>query len=223
MISALLPSRHRSDLLIRSVASLYDTADKPGGVEVLICGDPDDPGTGDTALDLWRQFPGVRYLMTYERFGYAQFERYYNFMANSASGDWMMLWNDDAVMRTQGWDTVVESMPVGTLSLQTNQAPHNIFPVVHKLLIQAMGHFSLSRHCDTWVTDVASGAGVYHPTAVEAFHDRADLTGNNHDDIFRETSGNYATHDYYGEEMSRLRGEDVERVRKALDEWGGRS
>jgi hypothetical protein len=36
--------------------------------------------------------------------GYDSLHEYYNELASKATGDWLMLWNDDAVMETEGWD-----------------------------------------------------------------------------------------------------------------------
>src|SRR5690606_8725158 len=99
-IFVLLPSRGRPGPLVESVASLRELADDPARIEVLVAVDPDDPDTAQAARDCeaeaWR---------APERFGYARLHEYVNALAHQAGGDWMLLWNDDARMRTRGWDS----------------------------------------------------------------------------------------------------------------------
>lgn len=129
-----------------------------------------------------------------------------------------MLWNDDAIMHTLNWDQLVDDYPVGVLYPTNNhRSPtYNVFPIVHRKLVDAMGHFSLSNHCDSWLSDVAAAAGCLR-SAPNIFieHDRFDLTGNNDDETFRSGQKEYTTGAYYSEEMARLRHIDYEKV-KAL-------
>jgi len=216
MISVLLPSRNRPELLLRSVAGLYEKASNPAGVEVLIANDPDDDMTVQVASQLFEAFPTVRLIRVFRRYGYREFHEYFNTLCMSATGEWLLLWNDDAIMESISWDMAMENMPAGVLSLKTNQLPFNVFPAIHRKVYQAMGHFSLSPHCDSWVHDVGSMAGCLYETDIHALHDRADLTGNNFDDIYMETHANYQTEAYYAEPLVSLRATDVENVRKVL-------
>lgn len=217
MISLLLPSRERPVLLKRSVYTAYALAADTGNVEVLIGNDPDDEITAEAGKELHERYPGVRVIRTVRRYGYREFNEYFNLLAGFAHGDWLVLWNDDALMQTFHWDLQMVSKAPGVLSLiTTNHRPFNTFPAVHRKVYEAMGHYSLSIHCDSWVHDVALEAGCLHETQIEVLHDRADLTGNNNDPIFAETSANYQTAQYYSQEMADLRHSDALRVREAL-------
>lgn len=217
MISLLLPSRDRPDLLRRSIYTAYALAADVGNVEVLIGNDPDDETTAEVGKELHERYPGVRVIRTARRFGYREFNVYFNVLAGHAYGDWLVLWNDDAVMQTFHWDLQMVSKAPGVLSLITsNQRPFNTFPAVHRKVYEAMGHYSLSIHCDSWVHDVALEAGCLWETSIEVLHDRADLTGNNADAIYQETHSNYQTDLYYSQEMAELRHQDALKVREAL-------
>ena len=217
MISLLLPSRHRPVLLKRSVYTAYALAADVGNLEVLIGADPDDDVTQELGAELHERYPGVRLVQAPRRYGYQQFHEYFNLLAGVAGGDWLVLWNDDAIMKTFHWDVQMESFPPGVLSLITvNHRPFNTFPAVHRKVYQAMGHYSQSIHCDSWVHDVGAEAGCLRDTSIEVVHDRADLTGNNADHIYSETSTNYQTGLYYSQEMADLRHQDAVRVREAL-------
>lgn len=217
MISLLLPSRNRPDLLRRSVYTAYALAADVGNVEVLIGNDPDDETTAEVGKELHERYPGVRVIRTTQRFGYRMFNEYFNVLAGFAHGDWLVLWNDDALMQTFHWDLRLLAQEPGVASLITvNHRPFNTFPAVHRKVYEAMGHYSLSIHCDSWVHDVALEAGCLRETDLEVLHDRHDLTGNNNDAIYQETHSNYQTEHYYSQEMADLRHADALKVKEAL-------
>jgi hypothetical protein len=121
------------------------------------------------------------------RRGYANLHTYYNRLAEIARGDWLLLWNDDALMRTDGWDKIVEShCPTMVLSPLTVHAPLCTFPIVPRSFVRAVGHFSLNAHCDTWWQEIAEMLGILVWLDIRVEHDRADLTGANDDSVFRE-------------------------------------
>jgi Glycosyl transferase family 2 len=210
--SALLPSRNRPDLLRRSIRSLFLMADRPVQIEVLVAADPDDPFTWAVAEE-----ERASLYVAPERWGYQNLHMYFNMLAEHAQGDWLMLWNDDATMQTAGWDQEMNHKSIGILALHGNHEPFNAFPAVHRLLYEAMGHFSLSNHNDSWLHDVALGAGCLIDTRIHVYHDRYDLTGNNRDEIYQASSTGYRTQEYYGPELSALRAQDIQKVVKVLN------
>lgn len=96
----MLPSRHRTNGLLKAVESVFATADDPSRVEVLIAIDSDDDETikrlgefhkyPNTSITIARR-DGVEVLMSR--------------MAQIAKGSWLMMFNDDASIEGQGWDT----------------------------------------------------------------------------------------------------------------------
>src|SRR4051794_19943625 len=104
MISVLLPSRGRPASLVKSAMSLLDRATHSDRVEILVAADPDDLGTHAVAEDM-----GLDCWVAPERFGYGQLQRYFNRLAETAVGDWLFPFNDDAAMTTPGWDVLIEA------------------------------------------------------------------------------------------------------------------
>src|SRR4051812_35793729 len=96
MVSFVVPSRERPELLRQSIASLGE-----GDFEVIVRIDDDDPLLGGY-LDLDQVIVGPRH-------GYGALQNYYDELAAQARGDWLFLWNDDALMRTPDWLDVVGS------------------------------------------------------------------------------------------------------------------
>lgn len=211
LISVLLPSRHRPESLTESIGSLRDRASDPRRVEVLIAADPDDPGTAEAA-----ERSQARAWVAPTRFGYHQLHEYVNELSHQAAGEWLLLWNDDARMITARWDERVADAEPGVLWPGHNGSPFlNVFPIVHRSIVEAIGHFSLSPHCDSWVQDVADVIGAHRRIDVETLHDRYDLTGGHDDQTWRDAQAGYRTADYHSPEMKAARARDVETLKAA--------
>jgi hypothetical protein len=99
-LSLIVPTRQRTDQLLRLLHSLAATAADPGSFEVVLVVDADDPAS--TAFT----FPGLtlrrvivepgRTMGALNTAGY-----------DAAAGEYVMLLNDDVVARTRGWDRKV--------------------------------------------------------------------------------------------------------------------
>lgn len=191
-ISILLPTRGRTTQLLRSVNSLIELAADPVSIQWLFGFDNDD-------LETYKWFQehvlpkiitsGAKYTcMGFEPLGYSKLNEYVNRLAAKAVGDWFVFWNDDAVMQTQGWDTEIVSH-TGTFCLQAfdthNKHPYSIFPIVPKEWFELIGHLSLHQLNDAWLSQIAWMLDIVKQIPVKVLHDRADLTGNNQDETFR--------------------------------------
>lgn len=214
MISVLLPSRGRPAALAASIASLLDHAHRPGTVEILIAADPDDQATRDVDLP-WQ----ARLWVADERYGYSRLHEYVNRLAARATGDWLMLWNDDARMCTEGWDAVVEQQEPAVLWPQSNDiSTCNTFPIWPRAWTDAMGHVSLSPHCDSWMQHIGEALRMQPRIDVEILHDRADLTGGHDDQTRAESLAGYRTASYHNPAMQEARQNDVLTVFQSLHE-----
>lgn len=192
MISILLPTRGRTDQLLRSVSSLIDLADNPESVEFLFGFDKDDTETFN-----WFQENVIKKLedhgcdytcMQFEPLGYERLNVYVNTLAKHAEGEWFVFWNDDAVMESQGWDTVISSY-TGEFCLQAfdthNLHPYSIFPIVPREWLEVLGHLSQHQLSDAWMSQIAWMLDIVKRIDVKVRHDRYDLTGNNLDSTFK--------------------------------------
>lgn len=177
MISVLLPSRQRLVSLRLSIASLVNLAADPGQVEVLVGCDPDDTPTHVTA-----KIAGAVTWTAPCRYGYAGLHHYFNQLARIAAGDWLLHWNDDAVMLTQGWDTIIRSCEPAVLWPEANHHQHlNLFPAWPRAWAAAIGHVSLCCSADSWVSDLGERVGRHVRIPVQVRHDRFDVTGKHFD------------------------------------------
>jgi len=98
-ISFLLPTRGRPDLLRRLFQSIVDTTHDLDKVEIVMCLDEDDPQSqriDDPRLDIVKLI-GARSTMG----------DYNTKCLNRSRGDIIILLNDDLILETPGWDSII--------------------------------------------------------------------------------------------------------------------
>jgi len=191
-IAVLLPTRGRSEALERSVKSLFELANDPDQIQLMLGFDTDDE-EGITAfqelVQPWLDAEGINYTaMTFEPMGYIRLNEYVNTLAKNSDADWLVFWNDDAYMETQGWDTVISSHTgeFKLLAFHThNDHPYSIFPIVPRAWLDHMGHLSPHQLSDGWLSQQAYMLDIWERIPVDVVHDRHDLTGNNLDDTYK--------------------------------------
>ena len=99
-ISLLLPTRGRKDLVARLFESLYETTSDLSRVEVVMCVDDDDVDSLGMEFDRVfnvRKITGPRSTMGV----------YNTKCLEHSSGDIVILFNDDVVIRTRHWDRTI--------------------------------------------------------------------------------------------------------------------
>lgn len=112
LCSVLLPTRMRVNKLCRAVKSVFDTADNPQRVEVILRVHADD-------LDTIKAIPELLPLGTVRvaigpKVEYGKVATCFNEAAALATGQWHMQFNDDTYIIGKGWDTQLEDMDVST-------------------------------------------------------------------------------------------------------------
>lgn len=164
MISVICPSRERADLLEKSLGSLGK------GHELLVRVDNDDP-----QLEQYRRIPGIK-LTVGERLGYERLNEYINELSTLSTGDWLFLWNDDAVMETPDWETFITQDPTKPAVLNPHIPLHNYFPLISRPFYEALGHYSVSPNSDSYVAEIARELGIeYYIEEIEINHLRGSL------------------------------------------------
>lgn len=195
-ISILLPTRKRTAAVIKSIGSLLASAADPSSIEILIAYDNDDLESKEFFNSTWfpfvEQVGATTKVFETERFGYLRLYKYVNFLAEHATGDWIMFWNDDALMLTDNWDQeiVKNNGWFGLLRMPcvTMNHPFALFPIIPREWVDFFGQVSPVNHSDWWIYNVTVPAGRMKNIPVEVYHDRADVTGGNNDETFKEQS-----------------------------------
>ena len=202
MISVLVPSRNRPTLLRESLSSLGY-----GDFETLVYIDNDDPSRRE-----YMEVP-TTYTLVGKRYGYPGLQHYINELCKLATGDWLFLWNDDALMKTPDWwKKVPETDKPEVINFDANPL-NNLFPLVSRQMYETLGHFSLSPHNDSWVQDIANQVGIHtHVPGVEIYHRRMELN----DKTKFETQAAYATTSPAYDAMWELRDKDAKKIMEVL-------
>jgi hypothetical protein len=145
--SLILPSRERPNLLRGFLESVRSTADHPERLEVIVATDDDDAATQEVTPVLSEVFPFVTF-WTRDRADNLHIG-YYNPMAvEMASGRYVWVLNDDAVVVTPHWDTLAlahfELCPVDGLwyghGPDSLKQHFGMFPLLPMQAVQALGY-----------------------------------------------------------------------------------
>jgi glycosyltransferase involved in cell wall biosynthesis len=195
-ISILLPTRKRTKTLVNSINSLLANAADTSRIEILIAYDDDDEESKEFFANTWADYisqcSATTKVFETERFGYLRLYKYVNFLAEKASGDWIMFWNDDALMLTENWDDAIvqETGWFGLLRMPCVNMDHPfaLFPIVPRSWIDFFGRVSPVNHSDWWIYNVTVPNACAKNIPVQVYHDRADVTGGNNDETFAEQS-----------------------------------
>ena len=190
-ISLLLPTRGRTTALRRSILSTINCADNIDSFQIMVGFDRDDTETIDyfvKELQPELDVLGANYqARVFEPMGYIRLNEYVNGLAKDSDADWLVFWNDDAVMETAGWDTTIadHTGEFKILAFHThNDHPYSIFPIVPKEWFQLFGYLSPHQISDAWISQQAYVCDIWQRIPVHVTHDRFDLTGNNKDEVF---------------------------------------
>jgi hypothetical protein len=173
--------------------SLFNRAVKPDTVQLLLAFDDDDTEGIEhfqQTLEPWLIEKKVNYeAQIFERMGYARLNEYVNALALSSDADWMMFWNDDAMMDTAGWDKIIAGCTgeFKCLSVHTHKDhPYSIFPIVPRAWLDCLGYLSPHQISDAWLSQQSYLLDNFERVPVWVTHDRHDLTGNNNDATYQQ-------------------------------------
>lgn len=173
--------------------TLLDNVKDPTCLELLFGLDEDDNDVIEyikTEIAPILQEQGVESRANiFKPLGYENLHNYVNTLAQSATGEWLFFWNDDCLMQTKDWDVVINSY-TGQFKLLAPKDNHNghpyaILPIIPRDWFILIGHLSQNAQNDAWVSHIAYMLDIFERIDIEFIHDRADITGNNDDDTFK--------------------------------------
>jgi hypothetical protein len=230
-IAILLPTRGRTEMLATSLTSLIDNASDTASFEIMLGFDDDDVIGREhftNEIQPLLDEKDIAYTaIEFPRLGYARLNQYVNHLANHSSADWLVFWNDDAIMKTQGWDDVISSHTgeFKLLAFHThNDHPYSIFPIVPHKWLELFGRLSPHQISDAWLSQVAYLANIWERIPVDVEHDRHDLTGNNFDITFQQRvmlEGNPKDpRDFHHDSWAYLRIDDAQKIVEYLESTG---
>jgi hypothetical protein len=222
-LALLLATRGRTVALDRSVKSIFELADDASRIQIMFGFDRDDElGQHHFKWHLkpWLDDHKINYTaMLFNPMGYVRLNIYNNKMAAQTSSRWLVIWNDDAIMETQGWDTEImrHEGEFKLLAFHTHRDhPYSIFPIVPRKWFELLGYISPHQAQDAWVSQQAYMLDIWERIPVHVLHDRFDLTGNNKDRTFLDRAMLEGRpddpNDFHGLPMMELRHKDAAKL-----------
>lgn len=191
-VAVLLPTRGRTTALLDSLNSLVDHADDIKSIQIILGMDNDDAECVQWAAEnIFKEYSsrGISTsIMEFTPMGYTRLNEYVTSLAKNSNARWLMFWNDDAIMKTQGWDSRIREYngKFRVLRMPThNEHPYAVFPIVPRDWLMLFDYLSAHQLSDAWISQIAYILNIMETIPVEVLHDRHDLTGNNDDDTYR--------------------------------------
>lgn len=192
-ISVLVPTRKRKDKLFNSIKSVLELADQPERLEIMVAIDNDDEETkaaiGDAIVPLIKSYGAGEHIIAFPRQGYAKLEVYYNQLAQWSRSDWLFMWGDDSVIKTQGWDTKIREHDGEFTVLRVNthkQHPYSIFPIVPRDWYKLLGVLSNHQMGDAVISQMAYLIDIMQNVEIDVDHNRFDLLGEKPDEVYQQ-------------------------------------
>ena len=181
-------------------------------VEILVWIDEDDP-----QKDIYLNHDLGEHVKIFirPRVGYLNFHIMVNFLSQESTGEWLMLWNDDALVQCFDWHKKIERIDATIPRVLNFYSPENfntnLFPVISRSMLNAMGHYSQANHCDSWVQDIANELRIHVPLfGIKAKHIREEIE----DETKGQTQSVYSVSSpaYHTEEMKIKRAKDAQKI-----------
>lgn len=194
MVSILLPTRKRFNMFCKSIESLVINASDIKNFEILVAMDTDDSETIEQINQYSKDKPYIKCFF-YERKKYSGLHHYINDLSKKAIGTSIFIWNDDVLMKSKNWDTIILNLHTTFCVLSPkvenmesywkNQGV--LFPIIPKKWIDVVGDWSPVHAVDSW-TDLLSRKLnlLINVGDIVIYHDRHDKSGNNYDETYIE-------------------------------------
>lgn len=181
MISVMLPTYGRPSHCIESIKSLIDNCSTIDNFDIVIAYDLEDKHSYQLIVDAVSDRVSLRGIEFEKRYGYSELYQYYNAIALSCSyAEWLFLWNDDAVMKTDGWDEKILLYsgqflllaPVPEKAKRNKHSTATLFPIFPYKWVEITGRVSAHTANDTWVEKIAAEIGIFRRIDIDIFHYR---------------------------------------------------
>lgn len=177
LVSVLIPTRKRVASLGNTIQSIFDRTSKQGNVDILVGIDEDDLETQKfmDSVPFAKSFVGPRPID-----GYNGLWTLYTSLFLQSDSEFILIFNDDAVICSQDWDLVLERHRGKTCVICPHYAlttdpkrgmamigqpqnlgdAGNIFPIVSTSIPKITGNLSFHSSIDVWFRLLGEYAGI---------------------------------------------------------------
>jgi len=226
-LTIIYPTRKRFDLFVKSTESLIEKCLDVNNLEILVTMDNDDVETITKTEEYISDKPFIKIMLS-ERHYYKNLNLYVNAAASVATGDYLLLWNDDCIMESSHYDLIMDKyknkfIVVNPLVVNDigycRQENKMLFPIIPKEWVNITGRWSNSGACDSWIELISNELHIsLYEDDINIFHDRYHLTGNNLDEIYTEAVDDrrYIYHNFFTTEQQNERKRDIDLIKEYL-------
>lgn len=233
LVSLICPTI-RFDELYESINSLVTTCAVKDRMEFLIRVDKDD-NYGPFLDKIYKDFDSIITIkhIVGDKVEFTNVHFLYNELFNISEGKYLFLWNDDAYMKTNGWDLIVDRFSKDNkfqvLNPLTNHHTEKglvgaIFPLVPRKWYEIIGHLSLNAQQDEWVYEIAAALGIFRPIPITIFHNQPGMIGpidmTLEENQIRDSTHKHTNAEYYLPVMYRARQRDFFKIQQYLKNGG---
>jgi len=193
-VSILFPTRNRYEMFVSSTKSLIDQCYSLNNIEILLAVDNDDIETTTKIAEFIKDKDYIK-MFFYERKRYRGLHLYINDLCQKAVGDSLMLWNDDAIMKSKNWDLEISKLHENFIVISPKVENMEeywkntgvLFPIIPKKWIEITNIWSPTPGLDSWIDVLSKRLSILvNVDSVIVSHDRYELTGNNNDETYIE-------------------------------------
>jgi hypothetical protein len=199
-ISVVFPSRKRIKMLNDSLYSLLSTADPENvNFEILVKLDLDDHESIDYIKNWSNEFENVTFITNSRKGGWLNMVDFVENLIRCAEGEWILGFNDDLIMKTQNWNTLLEKYLNGFKILYPNPSfgYRWAFPLFPKKLYTLLGHVSPHNQIDTYLHRLGEKLNINELIDDVVLEHDYNYTDESTHDKGEVIDRNYLTRDYH--------------------------
>ena len=199
-ISVIFPSRKRIKMLNDTLFSLLSTAD-PNNVnfEILVKLDLDDHESIDYIKNWENECENITFVTNSRKKGWLNMVDFVENLIRCAEGQWILGFNDDLLMKTQNWNTLLEKHLTEFKVYYPNPSfgYRWAFPLFPKKLYELLGHISPHNQIDTYLYELGEKSGInslIEDVVLEHDYEHSDETTEGKAEVMNR---NYLTRNYH--------------------------
>lgn len=162
LISIYLPTRNRTTLFNQAVNSIFNTCDKSNlNFEIIVKVDFDDLETLDYIKSQQSNFENIKYIVSSRKNGYNSLPYFQEDCGNLARGEYFMVFNDDGLILTQNWNTILETQLLNFKFYYPKvNGYREAFFIIPTNLKDILGHYSPHSQADTYIKWLGQVLGI---------------------------------------------------------------
>lgn len=183
ILSFLIPSRGRFNYLCDAIISIVENSSDSNKIEILIKFDDDD----FDSLSKLSKLPykeNIKIIIYSRGDGYGSLHHFQNDLYKISSGNWILSFSDDAIMKTKNYDLLFNNLPIdvpfAVMYSEGNNHAGDIFPGINRKYCEVQGDFfSASAYSDGHIWYTIKKLNNYTILPVTIFHIIEDVGKDN--------------------------------------------